>query len=100
LNGPAGQQLGTDSNSLPNQIGNVNFDLGVITGDRSINLLLSLIIPGPDDGKVSIESARIEGMKDFIIIHSTHPFIMKNKRAIMQTIAFIKNGKFTRKSNT
>lgn len=100
LNGPAGQQLGTDSNSLPKQIGNVNFDLGVITGDRSINLLLSIIIPGPDDGKVSIENARIEGMKDFIIIHSAHPFIMKNKRAIMQTIAFIKNGKFTRKSNT
>lgn len=96
LNGPAGRQLGTSSDSLPIQMGAVDFDLGVITGDRSINWFLSCLIPGPDDGKVSVERAKIAGMNDFIVLHATHPFIMKNKAAISQVIAFLKNGQFTR----
>jgi len=37
INGPAGQQLGTDSGSVPNQLGSIDFECAVITGDRSIN---------------------------------------------------------------
>lgn len=96
VNGPAGQELGTDEKSMPQRLGKVTFDLGVITGDRSINLILSLLIPGDDDGKVSIERAKIEGMNDFLVIHATHPFIMKNNKAILQTIHFLKYGKFQR----
>ena len=94
LNGPAGQQLGTGQDGLPKRLGEVAFDLGVITGDRSINLLLSLIIPGADDGKVSLTNAQVGGMNDFITIHATHPFIMRNRHAINQTIAFLRNGSF------
>ena len=94
LNGPAGQQLGTGENSLPRQLGDVDYDLGIIAGDRSINPILSLIIPGVDDGKVAVESAKVKGMRDFVVIHATHPFIMKNRRAIEHTISFIKFGHF------
>ena len=79
INGPAGKQLGTDKNSICQKLGKVDFELGVITGDRSINWINSLIIPGKDDGKVSIESAKVEGMDDFLIVHATHPFIMKKR---------------------
>jgi len=100
INGPAGQQLGTDKNSVPKKLGNADFDLGIITGDRSMNLLLSLIIPGADDGKVAVNNAKVAGMKDFIIIHASHPFIMKNNQTIEQTIAFLKNGGFQRNKPT
>jgi hypothetical protein len=96
LNGPAGQQLGTGKDSLPKKLGSVAFELGVIAGDRSINLFLSLVIPGTDDGKVSVTNAKVDGMKDFIIINSSHPFIMKNRHAIKQTIAFLRQGEFKR----
>ena len=52
------------------------------------------MIPGKDDGKVSIESAKVEGMKEFRIIRATHPFIMKNKQATKATISFLKSGAF------
>lgn len=94
LNGPAGQQLGTDEKSIPNELGDANFCLGIITGDRSINLILSWIIPGPDDGKVSIERAKLNGMADFRVIHATHPFIMKNSEAIKLTLRFLETGSF------
>ena len=94
LNGPAGSQLGTDAASLPRTLGSVSFDVGVITGNRSINLILSSLIPGTDDGKVSIESARLDGMADFCVVPSSHPFIMRNEQAIEQTLSFLSEGKF------
>ena len=95
INGPAGNEMGTDKDSLPNQLGPANFPLGIIAGDRSINWINSLLIPGPDDGKVSVKRARLDGMTDFIVIHATHPLIMRNREAIRQTVAFLQKGKFT-----
>jgi hypothetical protein len=94
LNGPAGRELGTDPKSLPNTLGAVDFDLGVIAGTQSINLLLSLYLTDPDDGKVSVENAKIEGMRDFISLPVSHPYIMKDKEAIAQTIYYLRHGQF------
>jgi len=96
INGPAGKQLGTDASSLPRMLGKVEFDSGVITGDRSINPINSVLIPGADDGKVSVRNATVEGMSDFLVVHVSHPFIMKHREVITQTIHFLKNGKFDR----
>ena len=97
LNGPAGSQLGTDRDSLPNKLSPVNYEVGVITGDKTINPILSMLIPGEDDGKVSVERAKLIGMKDFLVVHKAHPFIMKDKDIIKQVIYFIENGVFKRK---
>ena len=94
INGPAGKELGTDTGSIPLRLGPANFEVGIITGSRSINLILSLIIDGRDDGKVSVERAKLEGMKDFLVLPSTHPFIMRNEKAIAQTIYFLNHGVF------
>jgi triacylglycerol lipase len=92
INGPAGDQLGTDANGFIAKLGPVDYPLCVITGDYSINWMNSMMIPGDDDGKVSIESAKVEGMRDYKVIHATHPYIMKNDEAIDLTIEFLKSG--------
>jgi len=94
INGPAGQELGTDKDSLPNQLGPVSFELGVIAGDRSVNWINSCMIPGTDDGKVSVENTKVEGMKEHLVVHATHPFMMNNRRVITAVIAFLKSGSF------
>jgi triacylglycerol lipase len=96
INGPAGNELGTGPDSTPNKLGAANFCLGVIAGDRSINWINSLMIPGPDDGKVSVERTKLAGMADHIVIHVTHPLLMRNRSVINQTIYFLKNGIFER----
>jgi pimeloyl-ACP methyl ester carboxylesterase len=95
IHGPAGSQLGTDSNGLPSELGPVDFELGVITGDRSINWINSLIILGKNDGKVSIERARVDGMTDYLVVHATHPYIMRNKKVMVECLAFLKYGRFS-----
>jgi triacylglycerol lipase len=94
INGPAGNELGTGTNSTPNKLGAANFPAGIIAGDRSINWINSLLIPDRDDGKVSVERTKLAGMTDHIVIHATHPFIMKNREAIRQTIQFLRTGNF------
>jgi hypothetical protein len=94
LNGPAGMQLGTDADSVPSQLGPVNFSLGVIAGNKTFNPLLSQLLPNPDDGKVSVASTQVEGMADFVMVNASHPFIMDDEVVIRETIYFLRTGTF------
>jgi triacylglycerol lipase len=94
--GKAGAYLGTDNSSVPLQLGAVTYPVGIITGDRSLNLILSLLIPGTDDGKVSVERAKLAGMADFLVLPHTHAFIMRSDEVIMQTRHFLRYGYFYR----
>lgn len=96
INGPAGRQLGTGSDSVPNRLGAVDFDLGVIAGDRSINGINSWMIEGPDDGKVSVERTKVAGMRDHVVLHVVHPYLASNRNAIRETIHYLRNGRFRR----
>ena len=94
INGPAGDELGTGTKSTPNRLGPTAFPVGIIAGDRSINWINSLLIPGRDDGKVSVNRTKLAGMSDHIVVHATHPFIMRNHEVIQQTIQFLRTGAF------
>ena len=96
ITGPAGQQLGTESSSLPNSLEPAPYELGIIAGDRTLNPWTSHIIPGADDGKVAVARARPAGAKDFLVLPATHTFIMRNKAAIRQALHFINHGNFKR----
>lgn len=92
--GPSAMQLETGGNGLPARLGPVRFELGVIAGDRTINPLFSWLIPGEDDGAVSVQSARVEGMADFIVLPFTHTFIMNAGEVHRQTVHFLREGRF------
>lgn len=92
--GPTGAALGTEPTSLPQSLPPPSFEVGVITGEASLNPLFSWWLPGPDDGKVSVESARLEGAADFLVVPYTHAFIMSREPVIRQVISFLEEGRF------
>ncbi len=96
INGPAGQQLITGPSGLPEQLGRVDFPLGVITGNRHsfFDAWLADIIPGENDGKVSVERAKVDGMADFLVLPYPHPFIMDAEEVIEQVLNFLRLGRF------
>lgn len=94
LNGEAGYQLGTGENSVPNKLGPADFNVGIIAGTRSINLILSTMLPDTDDGKVTVENTRLEGMTDHITLPITHPMMMRNNTVIQQVLYFLKHSEF------
>jgi len=94
--GPSGQQLGTSGEDLPRKLGPARFELGVIAGDRSLNPFFSRRLPRPHDGKVSVESTRLEGMSDFLVVHCSHTFLPWRKSVVRQVVSFLETGAFSR----
>jgi pimeloyl-ACP methyl ester carboxylesterase len=92
--GPAALLLGTDSAGIANQLEPVRFSLGVITGSRSLDPVGSWLIPGPDDGKVSVDRAAVEGAVDFMVLPATHTFIMNRSDVAEQVVHFLRHGRF------
>jgi triacylglycerol lipase len=98
VNGPAGLQLGTGTESVPLGLGDVlspNFgEVGIVAGNFSFNPVFSSIIPGDDDGKVSVAETRISGMKDHLVLSVSHTLIAANPLVIAQVKNFLAKGHF------
>jgi pimeloyl-ACP methyl ester carboxylesterase len=97
-NGPAGLQLGTGADGIAAILGPVTYPVGIITGNvpAIFDEPFSEMIPGEDDGKVSVERAKVLGMTDFLVLPYSHTFIMDAEQTIAQTVHFLRHGKFQR----
>jgi pimeloyl-ACP methyl ester carboxylesterase len=93
--GPAGQQVGTRRRELIGALPAPDYAVGIVAGIRTMDPIASLfILPRPNDGRVSVESTRLEGMSDHVTIKATHSGLLTHRAAIDQTLAFLREGRF------
>lgn len=92
--GPTARQLGTDPDSLPNRLPAPTYEVGVIAGTDTVNPVGSLILPDEDDGMVTLESTKLDGMTDFLVVPSSHAFIMRSSVVADQVVHFLREGHF------
>lgn len=94
--GPAGQELGRGPESVPRSLGTVTVEIGVITGRTSILPFSGRLFGGPSDGKVSVDGAKLAGMRDFLVVSGGHAFIMRKRSVIRHVLHFLRHGTFDR----
>jgi pimeloyl-ACP methyl ester carboxylesterase len=93
--GPAGVQLTTHPETALASLPAPDCPVGIVAGSRSIYPISSLfILPRPNDGRVSVESAKLADMADHTIVRATHAGLTRHPAAIDQTIAFLHAGRF------
>lgn len=98
--GPAGAELTTSpSQEVIRLLGQVDYPLGIIAGSRFIDPVGWLLIPGPNDGRVSVERTKLQGMTDHLTIPATHFAMMRKRSAIHQAVHFLQHGRFNQDSD-
>ena len=94
VNGPAALQLGKGPDSVPLQLGEPDFEVGIIAGNRTIDPITSQVLENPDDGRVTVDDTKLEGMSDFRLVAASHAFMMQKPKVIELVKAFLDSGNF------
>jgi triacylglycerol lipase len=87
-------QLGTGEESLPRQLGPVNFELGIIAGASSQDTLLPGFPDEMSDGTVALTETVVHGMSDFLQLSVSHTFMMWDSDVLDQVVYFLQSGSF------
>lgn len=87
-------RLGTGENAIARQLGPADFEVGVIAGQSALNPLFRRDLGDEHDGAVTVESAKLEGMRDFIVLPHSHTVMLWRSAVHAQVIAFLREGRF------
>ena len=95
--GPAALQMGTGADSLPGNLQPIDMEIGVVAGTRAgldTIVMRNVPLPGPNDGRVTVASSRLDEMRDFFTVEESHSFLLTNPLVIEQAVAFLGGGRF------
>ena len=91
-------QLRASNRSFFEAMGIPRVEFGVIAGGRGNDRGFSRLLDGDDDGAVPVESAKLAGAADFILLPHTHTVLVLAPETIRQVSAFLHTGRFDHSS--
>jgi hypothetical protein len=94
ITGQSGQQLGRLWSDLEGNLAAPDFEFGIVAGGKSDEKGYNLLLPGDNDGTITVESTKLAGAHDFIVLPVLHSFIMNNDKVQELTLRFLQNGYF------
>ena len=91
--GAAGVQLGKEWKDLEPRLATPG-EFGIIAGGYGTRFGLNPLVPGDDDGRISVEEARLAGASDFLVVRAVHELIIFDSRVYEYSTRFLKSGYF------
>jgi pimeloyl-ACP methyl ester carboxylesterase len=98
--GPSARQLGTRADGLIPKLPVPKFEFAVIAGSRGTSTGWNPLIPGDDDGTVTVASTRLSGAADFATVRALHSRLLRNEEVLTQTVNFLKDGRLRAEGET
>ncbi len=92
--GDAGQQLGRDWPELEKRLATPAFEFGIIAGGRGSQKGYNPLLPGDNDGTISVDTAKLPGARDFAVLPLLHSFMMDYDRVQEYVLRFLQHGYF------
>ena len=72
-----------------------DYEGGIVAGNRPLNpLAAARLLPGPNDGKVSVASTRLAGMADHLVLPTSHTRLASHPQAVAAALRFLRGGSF------
>ncbi len=94
VTGDSGRELGRDWSRLESQLATPDFEFGIIAGGKGGAKGYNPLLAGDNDGVLGVETAKLAGAKDFIVIPAMHPLLQNNSLALTCTLHFLQEGTF------
>jgi pimeloyl-ACP methyl ester carboxylesterase len=92
--GQAGLQLAREWPELEKKLAVPQCEFGIIAGGRGDERGWNPLLTGDDDGVVSVATTRLAGASDFLVVPSSHTFIMTSPQVLDCTLRFLEQGCF------
>ena len=92
--GAAAEQMATGWEKLEARLTAPPFEFGILAGGKGDGRGYNPLLPGDDDGVVTVESTRLSGACDFRCLPVLHSFFMNDRRVHEMTKAFLAHGYF------
>jgi pimeloyl-ACP methyl ester carboxylesterase len=91
LTGESGQGLTTEAaGRLP--VPSVEF--GIVAGGRGNANGFNPLLPGDNDGLVTVAETALHGARDFLLVRTTHGLVDDHPQTIEATLSFLRDGAF------
>jgi len=92
--GSAAEQLASGWESLQPCLATPHFEFGILAGGKGDGRGFNPLLPGDDDGIVTVESTRLAGARDFRLLPLLHSFFMNDNKVHEYTVQFLRHGYF------
>ena len=94
ITGQPGQQLGREWDRLQERLATPPFEFGIIAGGRGGPRGYNPLVPGDNDGVISVASTRLAGAADFAVLPTLHLIMMNDAKVQEYTLRFFEHGYF------
>ncbi len=94
LFGEGGQQLSRDWSELEPRLATPSFEFGIIAGGKGNGKGYNPLLPGDNDAVVTVDSTKLAGARDFVVLPVLHSFVMNDATVQEYTLRFLQHGYF------
>jgi pimeloyl-ACP methyl ester carboxylesterase len=92
--GATSREVGRDWDKLADTLATPACEFGIIAGGKGDGRGYNPLLAGDNDGTISVDTTRLAGASDFVVVPVLHTFIISDDKVLEYTLRFLQKGYF------